>query len=330
MAITPFYPSFFTFVYWNNAVFEFDRDSIDESSIISAYSDEEDSESYMNDSFLSVEASANTKRDLADTSEVIIHTIKKWESFDSIASDFWISKDSIHWANDTQDNSELKIWETLKIPPVSGLIYKVKSGDTLWSIAQEYDIEVQSIRTQNDLSDSATLRKGQEIILPWAEKIIIIPEVVAPEAQATYAKSKAKNGTTSYQRPAPKATASAPAAVSGWYTLRRRQPQHTFYWGNCTRFVGQYKNVNWGWNANQWLRNARAKGHPTGYQAKPWAIIVFGGRWYNPRYGHVWIVKSVSGWNMVVVDMNYRRLNEVTYRNVPVGHHSISWFIYVD
>ena len=327
VAVTPLYPSFFTMVYWNNAVFEFNRWEIDESSIISAFSDEDESESYANNSFLSVEVSSDTKRDLSWTSEIIVHTIKKWESFDSIANDFGISKDSIHWANNTADNSELKVWETIKIPPVSWLIYKVESWDTLWSIAEKYDIKVDVIIEQNNLWDS-TLRKGQEIILPGAEKIIVVPDViVAPQAAPVYAKAKAQDGNTTYAKPAPQAYT---PPVSGWYTLRRRQPQHTFYWGNCTRFVGQYKNVNWWGNANQWLANARAKWHATWTQAKPWAIIVFGGGGYNPRYGHVGIVQKVTGNQMVVVDMNYRRLNEVTYRNVTVGSAWIVWYIYVD
>ena len=32
----------------------------------------------------------------------------------------------------------------------------------------------------------------------------------------------------------------------GSYTLKKKKAQHNFYWGNCTRFVAQYKNVDWG------------------------------------------------------------------------------------
>ena len=79
-----------------------------------------------------------------------------------------------------------------------------------------------------------------------------------------------------------------------------------------------------------WLRNARAKWHATWYQATPWAIIQFWGSWYNPRYGHVWIVKKVEGNELVIVDMNYRRINEITYRRISASDPSIQWYIYVN
>jgi len=322
MAIAPFYPSFFGMVYGNNTVFEFDRDNIDESSIIWAFSEEWDGNNYSNDSFLSVETSSNIKRDLAETTEVIKHTVKQWETYDTIANDFGISKDSIYWANNLSETQTLEAWKELSIPPVSWLIYSVKSWDTLAAIATEYKIDVEKIKAQNKIQDGE-IGDGTKLILPWAEK-----KYVAPPAPVAPVRAKTTTwGGYSFVKPA---TSTYVAPVSWGYTLRWRQPQHTFYWGNCTRFVGQYKNVNWWGNANQWLRNARAKGHPTWYRATPGAIIVFGGSWYNPRYGHVWIVKKVEWNELVVVDMNYRRLNEVTYRRISASSPWIAWYIYVD
>lgn len=322
MIVAPFYPSFFWMVYGNNTVFEFDRDNIDESSIIGAFSEEEEEDNYSNSSFLSIETSANTKRDLSETSEVIKHVVKEWETYDSIANDFGISKESIYWANDLSQFKTLEKWKEIKIPPVTGLIYAVKSGDTLSKIAQEYKIDVENIKSQNKIKEWE-IAKWMELILPWAEKKYVAP----PAPKPTYTKSKTTSWGYSFAKAA---TSTYVPPVSGWYTLTRRKPQHTFYWGNCTRFVGQYKNVNWGGNANQWLRNARAKWHATWYRATPGAIIVFWGRWYNPRYGHVGIVKKVEWNQLVVVDMNYRRLNEVTYRRIPANDASIRGYIYVD
>jgi surface antigen len=114
------------------------------------------------------------------------------------------------------------------------------------------------------------------------------------------------------------------------YQLVKRQPQWTFYWGNCTRYVAQYKNVNWSGNAKDWLRNARSKWHETGSTPGVWSIVVFHGRGYNPTYGHVWIVIDVTANDIIVKDMNYRRLNEVTVRKVPKTDRAIQWYIYVD
>jgi hypothetical protein len=34
--------------------------------------------------------------------------------------------------------------------------------------------------------------------------------------------------------------------------------------------------------------------------------------------------------HIIVSDMNYRRINEVTYRKVPINDRSIDGYIYVD
>jgi surface antigen len=188
------------------------------------------------------------------------------------------------------------------------------------SIAAEYSVDASKIQAQNDILDGK-LKQWQEIIVPWAKKKIVAPPtpVVRSKTTSSWGYKFVKPATSNYVAP-----------ISGWYNLVRRQPQHTFYWGNCTRFVWQYKNVNWWGNANMWMRNARAKWHATWYQATPWAIIQFWGSGYNPRYGHVWIVKKVEGNELVIVDMNYRRINEITYRRISASHPSIKGYIYVD
>ena len=71
------------------------------------------------------------------------------------------------------------------------------------------------------------------------------------------------------------------------------------------------------------MRNASAKGHPIGYDARVGAIVQFAGRGYNPYYGHVGIVVDVTATHIIVSDMNYRRKYEVTTRKVPRYDRSI-------
>jgi surface antigen len=61
-----------------------------------------------------------------------------------------------------------------------------------------------------------------------------------------------------------------------------------------------------------------------------WAIVQFSWTGYNPRYWHVWIVMEVYSDYIIVSDMNYRRINEVTYRKVSISDRSINGYIYVD
>lgn len=101
-------------------------------------------------------------------------------------------------------------------------------------------------------------------------------------------------------------------------------------WGNCTCFVAKYKNVTWHGNAKDWLRNAQKQGVPTGDTPKPGAIIVYHGPGFPPAYGHVGIVMEVNDDGMIIKDMNYRALNEVTTRRETFDNPAIIGYIYVD
>ncbi|HRI35749.1 MAG TPA: CHAP domain-containing protein [bacterium] len=103
-----------------------------------------------------------------------------------------------------------------------------------------------------------------------------------------------------------------------------------FVWGNCTYFVAMNKTVTWRGNAKEWLRNAAKQGVPTGSVPATGAIVVFNGHGYNPYYGHVGIVLEVHDDYIIVKDMNYRALNEVTVRKVLKNEAAIKGYIYVD
>lgn len=328
----PIYPLFASFFY-DNTVYDFYRWDIDESSIIDSYSnDEENASMYSTDDFLSVNTLMDDKRDLEWYNEVIDYEIQSWDSFSSIAYKFWISNNSILWANNFSASKILHPWEKIKIPPVSWLIHQVKKWDTIDAISKKYSIDKTKILSQNWLNDWDVLSEWISLIIPWAIKVVEKPVYVAK---------------TSWTKKVPttkKVTWSSWAqwwysywwwdsefVDSDWvYKLVKRTPQWTFYWWNCTRYVAQYKNVNWSWNAKDWLRNAKSKWHSTWSEAWVWAIVVFYGSWYNPRYWHVWIVIDVTSDSIIVRDMNYRRLNEVTVRKVPKTDRAILWYIYVD
>ncbi len=46
----------------------------------------------------------------------------------------------------------------LKIPPISGVIYKIRKGDTLSAIASRYDVDADDIMRVNNLSDTTVLK----------------------------------------------------------------------------------------------------------------------------------------------------------------------------
>lgn len=327
----PVYPLFSSFFY-DSSVYDFYRWDIDESSIIDSYSNQEDETSlYWTDDFLSVNTLMDNKRDLEWYNEVIDYEIQPWDSFSSIAYKFWVSNNSILWANNFTASKIIHPWEKIKIPPVSGLIHLVKKWDNIDAIAKKYSIDKTKILSQNWLSEWDILTEWISLIIPWAIKKVEVPKYVAKTTSTKKVPTSKKASRTwaqwwySYWW-----WDSEFVDEDGVYELVKRTPQWTFYWWNCTRYVAQYKNVNWSWNAKDWLKNAKSKWHATWSEPWVWAIVVFYGSWYNPRYWHVWIVIDIKDDSIIVRDMNYRRLNEVTVRKVPKNDRAIRWYIYVD
>lgn len=325
LLVLPIYPMFAWIVH-NNTEYEFYRWYIDEESILGSYY-EVDDQAYIedvyetSDGFISDIAILNEDRNYDWTNDIRTYVVKSWDSISVIASSFKVTRDTIYEFNGLPKNHTLKPWETLKIPATSWIPYKVKSWDTLLAIANKYEINSDKIVEFNNLADSRDLKIGQELFLPWAKKIIVAPpKYVAPKTKWSSSFKK----TTNY--------VSSQYSSSQWvYKLIWRTPYSGAWW-NCTYYVSSYKNVNWRWNANQWMYNAAAKWHTVKYGRwfvpKLWAIVSFSWRWYNVRYWHVWIVMEIKGDYMIVSDMNYRRINEVTYRKVSLYDRAIVWYIY--
>lgn len=328
--IFPIYPSIANIIYTNNDTeLEFDRKNIDETSIIFSYEWTEDrDESHLVehiDSYVSVHTILNDNRDLSGVNEITKYEVAPWDSIASIAEKFLVSKNTVLWANGMDYARELKVWEIIRVPSATWYLYKVKSWDRIENIAKEYRVSVESIEKQNWIKDWYLIA-WREILLPWASKKV--PIVEKPK---TTNNTQTKNINTTKKTVKNTSGWKSEYVESSWdYKLVKRQPQWRFVWWNCTWYVAQYKNVNWWWNANQWLRNARAKWHETWKKPRVWSIVQFEGRGYNPTYWHVWIVIAVSNTHITVSDMNYRRINEVTVRKIPISDASIKWYIYVD
>lgn len=309
--ILPIYPSFAIFL-TPASNFDFDRSSIDESTIIDSFYESGTGQSSW---YFQVNTILDDSRDRDWVNEVINYEIKAWDNFTMLAKKFEVTKNSIYWANDLKSDSELKIGQIIKIPSISWMIHTVKENDTLESISDKYWISKDNIISQNRLT-TTILEEDMTLIIPWAKK-----EQPKKEtwwyafATAVWASGQSKYIVDDGKYP---------------YKLGPKQWLKWFYAGQCTSFVAQYKNVTWRWNAKDWYKNAQAKWVPTWKTAQIWSIIVFLWRWYHPWYWHVWIVMDVRENTIIVKDMNYRRAYEVTTREIPIDDRAIMWYIYVD
>ena len=327
--LLPIYPTFASFVN-QTSVTDFYRWDIDESSIINSYFWDDNTVGDGNvfiqskDSYLYVNATLDgDNRDVSATKEVVEYEIQPWESVAAVAEKFNITRNSIYWANNFDINHTIHPGDIIKVPPVSGLIHEVKSGETLLGLANKYKVDSEDIMRQNLLLTANDLKIGDTVIIPWAVKEQPKPK---PQPQ-TVARVTPTAKTSGYSFAA---KAQSEYINTSWqYKLVWRSP-YSGVRGNCTWYVASYKNVDWRGNANQWMRNAAAKGHATGSNPSIGAIVQFEGRGYNPYYGHVGIVIDTTSTHIIVSDMNYRRLGEVTTRKVPINDRTIKWYIYVD
>ncbi len=117
--------------------------------------------------------------------QIITYQIQSGDTLSTVAQKFGVSVDSIKWANDLKRDS-LTIGQSLKIPPVSGIVHRVKEGETVYSIAKKYRTEAQKIVNFpfNDFTDLDTfaLSVGQTLVVPDG----IMPES-APVAPRQFA-----------------------------------------------------------------------------------------------------------------------------------------------
>jgi len=112
--------------------------------------------------------------------DIIDYEVVSGDTLASIADKFGISIDTIKWANSLK-TEKLIPGQTLRIPPVTGIVHKVVPGDTIYSLAKKYKSESQKVVNfpGNDFADLDTfaLNIGQ---------ILFVPDGVMPQAAPVY------------------------------------------------------------------------------------------------------------------------------------------------
>lgn len=312
----------------------------DESTIITAYNDDEETPAYVTENgFISTdfdvsspiapkgdsnEGDTDTPKKSANSEKYIVQS---GDTIAKIASRYGVSTDTILWANDLEATDTLSVGMTLRVPPVSGVVYKVLAGDTISEIASRYDVDADDIVRVNNLRDAASIRKGMDLMIPGAA-----PKKSTQQTEVGKAPEPKKTNTAPKQTEIRNDDTPAPVVngLKSRYAVKFTGLSRGFAWGNCTWYVAQHKSVSWRGNAKQWMANAKAAGVKTGQTPVPGAIIQFSGRGYNRYYGHVGIVADVTDDYVIVKDMNYRSLNEVTIRKVPRDDEAIDGYIYID
>lgn len=259
--------------------------------------------------------------------EIMRYTVKAGDTLAKISDRYNVSIDAIRWANDIPLDT-LKPGLMIKVPPTSGVIHIVKKGDTLWAIAAKYDIAARDIVSFNQLSDRDSLRIGTELMIPGAQKDAPIATLLKTTPVVT--NSPRSITPVPQAKPTVRPVTVNASGLKSSYAVQYTGQGRGFVGGNCTWYVATVKNVTWRGNAAAWMKNARAQWVKTGSTPVPGAIIQFSGRGYSRAYGHVGIVADVTDDYVIVKDMNYRGLYEVTIRKVKKNDPAIDGYIYVD
>jgi murein DD-endopeptidase MepM/ murein hydrolase activator NlpD len=147
---------------------------------------------------VSVDTTVDDGSDLIRT-----YRVKAGDTLVGIASKFKVSMMTVWWANNLKNKNDLKIGQTLTIPPVNGLVITVRTSDTLETVAAKYRADPADIIEVNQLTDSV-LVVGQTLTIPGARSAQIpTPKPTkAPVKKPTTSRPSGGGGGTSTRPPA--------------------------------------------------------------------------------------------------------------------------------
>lgn len=251
-----------------------------------------------------VASTSPVRPDPKEDGGVSIYTVQSGDTISSIAASHNITVNTILWANALDDVNSIKPGDKIFILPTDGVSYTVKSGDSIDYITQKFKADKSKIIAFNDLPATGKLTDGETIIIPDGQKEIpqsAASTGIAARQYAPFASTPGKFVTSS-------------GAGEG----------HQFPTGYCTWWVAQNRYIPWSGNAGTWLFHAKTMGYATGRTPRVGAIMVED---VYP-YGHVALVRSVSGNSFQVSEMNFVHFDHVDYRDVSTHDPSVIGFIY--
>lgn len=143
-----------------------------------------------------------TERSLKPRDKIIVYTVEKGDTLETIAKKFDISSDTIKWLNNVGDSDILSIGQELKILPVSGVAHKVAPGETIYSIADKYNTSAQGI-----VDFPFNTFANPETFAMVAGQMVIVPGGVVSSERTIYVKKPEVYV----------ATGNLPVGSEGWY-----------------------------------------------------------------------------------------------------------------
>ncbi len=211
-----------------------------------------------------IETQLKSKYDIRD------YIVAEGDTLESISVRFGVSSRSISWSNNNVQPAEIRVGDTLVIPPVDGLVYSVEPGDTPAGLASRFRSDVTRITAMND-AEIDGLIVGDQIIIPDGQIVPVLRGASLYNFTAAY-------GGNGY----------VPGNCT-WHAANRRAA------------VGKPLPSNLG-NAATWVARAAAAGIATGSIPQKYAAV----QTATSGWGHVGFVEDVyEDGSMLMSEMNY-------------------------
>lgn len=123
--------------------------------------------------------------------EVITYTVQLDDTVLGIAEQFRLNPNTIIWANleDLDQPFFMEVGQSLRIPPLDGVLHTVTDKDTLAAIAKKYKVEVDKIvgfAGNNLAAADAPLTPGQVLVVPDGDRTPPQPPAVARAPSAPW------------------------------------------------------------------------------------------------------------------------------------------------
>ncbi len=303
--------------------------------------------------------------DETNDTAVVQYIIQEWDTFESIATEFWTTVSNlkkINWI------SNIKPWQKIVVTNEEDwILYKVRENQNIKVFANKYGLDLKDLMTLNYITDdSEILYEWQEIFInlseekanniPWfidkAQPDLSIP-IVKPKPKVTTTKTTTTKTTTVKtsngwgNTNAWWSTSSASSSSSSSSKIIKKWTYNAninngFYRGYCTWYVAtqvpsifKYTSEGtqerpFGGNASTWYSAAKAAWYTVSKTPRAGSIIVYSK--LRSSAGHVWIVRQYPyNWDsskMLVEDMNYAGKFVVTQRVESTSRAGIIGYIY--
>lgn len=113
------------------------------------------------------------------------YVVKEGDTIGSIAQKFNVNVGTILWSNNLGEREYIRPGDSLRIPPVSGLLVTIKKGDTVAKLASRYQADADAILSFNKIANESSLSLGTELVIPDGKPPEPVPTVIAARTRAT-------------------------------------------------------------------------------------------------------------------------------------------------